>query len=373
MNSEIKLKILNNECEHTPDLFNLYSKRSRIHIENNLTDENFQYPPLKIAKTNIFNVQNYWTSLGFIKSQCSAPALLQPTYEDIYQDIKHRNNIFFSQFEQEAVDIPIWSIDGTCATGKSSSLSNMFKPNNKLNTFAINTHPYSALGYYYSSLKMLAEKATISNIVVDRTPYNNLYPWISIWQMLALIENEKYTKTRNSYVKEFNTEEYDSIPNMFNDYLLNKFKNLLEIYPDYIYTEFISTTKTILIVDSNEAKVKARLANRNEGSDLERSKWECYITLQNFAYAYMALKFPANFLIIDLNRYDQQLTSVQNIISEITKKQPTIKTNPINFQRLEPTNPIALTVTDFEKLERMRPMRYTQFYTNIKKIDDIED
>lgn len=372
MNSAIKSKILNNECKEDPNIFNLYTKRSRIIIENDVAEySEFDYPPLKIIKTDIFSVPNYWISLGLRKSQCAAPVLVCPTYETIYQDIKHRNSIFFAKFDTTPVDVPIWSIDGTCATGKSSSLSNMFKTNTHLNIFGINTHPYSSIGYYYSSLKMLSEKARVSNIVADRTPYNNLYPWISIWQMIALIEKEKYTKSRNSYTTEFNTEEYNLIPNIFNDYLLNKFRDFLDIYPDYVYTEFVSTTKTILVVDSNENKVKARLASRNENSDLERSKWMCYITLQNFAYAYMALKFPENFIIIDLNRYDGQITSVQNVINEITRKIPIAKTDTVNFQTLEPSKPIALTVKTFEKLEHIRPMRYTKFFSSMKNIDGI--
>lgn len=350
--------------------FDLYRKRIRLENENDTCSNVDEFPKLKRPKFNDFNIRNYWISLGLIKSQCAAPKLINPTEENIKNDIYHRNSLFFSSYESKLVDLPIWCIDGTCATGKSSSVGRIFKTNKKLNLFGINTHPYSAIGYFYSSLKLLSDKSHLG-IVGDRTPYNNLFPWISIWMMIATMNKETYKKTKNSYSLEFTNEEFDAILNVFDDYLLNRFKNFMELWPDNVLNNFINVSKTILVVDSDELIVKTRLANRNTDSDLERSNWQFYITLQNFAYAYMALKFPHNFLIIDINRYDHKLDEIHNIINEIVNIPVPIKNNAIQFKSIEPTNPFAITSKNFQRLERTRPMRYRQFYTNIKNLEHI--
>lgn len=347
-------------------------KRGRFQTETDEggTDEMFRTFKRPCQDVVELNPLHYWMSLGLRKSQCAAAKLENSNdYTQIYDDIKHRNNIFFKNYDSEPVLIPIWSIDGTCATGKSSSIPNIFKTNAHMKIFGINSHPYSSIGYYYTSCKILKEKL-IEGVTVtsDRTPYNNIYPWYSIWQMISLVKDVKIERTINSYVEELTKTELEFIPNLFSDIFLNKLQACMELAPDHTLNTLVNTTKTILVVDSNEAQVRKRLARRNESSDLERSKWDFYITLQNYAYAYMALKYPKQFLLIDINRYNNNMSLVQEVIRDLVKIPVPEKKDSMMFKPLRFTKPISLTVLAFQQAERIRPMVSGLFYNSIKNI-----
>lgn len=329
------------------------------------TDEDIRrFKRARIEPTH--NPSHYWISLGLRKSQCNAPKLDEnATFDEVYDDIIHQNSIFFES--NKGVDIPIWAIDGTCATGKSSTCPNIFKTNSKLHTFGMNTHPQSAMGYYYSSCKMLQNEVMNKNpIVADRTPYNNLYPWYAIWQMLSFLNNYIYVRSTNSYVEGLTIKEQEMLPTILSDYAINTFRTLLELSPDVVQKDLVTTTKTILYVDSNEKLCRYRLAKRDTHSDAIRAHWPHYVTLQNFAYAYIAAKYPKYFCIIDQARYNNNMSLIQEVVRKITSNPVPLKKQPKHFLPLVFTKPISLTLYEFEGAERIRPMRASAFYDGIK-------
>ncbi|QLI62394.1 p-loop NTPase [Dikerogammarus haemobaphes nudivirus] len=347
-------------------------KRNRfmVEVDSDGTDEIFKCMKKPCNNSIDGNPLHYWQSLGLIKSQCAQPKLKNAlTVENVYADIKHQNNLFFKHFDDNPVEIPIWSIDGTCATGKSRTMEQIFKTNRHIKLFGLNTHPYSSMGYYYTSCKLLKKEIEKGNkIVSDRTPYNNLYPWFSIWQMISFIKNKNLPRKVNSYIEHLTPHELSFIPNLYNDYILNKFESFMNIGNDTVLSKLSSTTKTILYVNSDEKITRQRLRERNEDSDYERSFWDFYITLQNYAYAYMALKYPQNYIIIDLNRYYNNLDIVQKSVHKILKFEIPKKNDSMSFEPLEFTKPISLTVLEFQKSERIRPIIMEQFYNQIKHI-----
>lgn len=320
---------------------------------------------------------DYWKSMGFtslqtIHSKCEKKESL--TVEDIIEDIYFTNKSFFAN--TNLVKLPIVSIDGTCCTGK-TTICNKFKSvktNQYFNNVGMNTNPLGALGYFYTSSSILKDFAEANKkesvLISDRTPFNN-YQWSMLWQMIAL---HKHCKTLNIEKKtDFNA--YTIINNIngvsvYSDTLLNMWRAILSNISTVVLDDFMKTTKIIYIVDSNEQAVKERMRIRNTGSDFERSYWNTYISIQNFAYAYFAEKYPKQVCFIDLNAYNRLPLEdiLEAVISVIKKKCSNIASNPdlLKFEECK----LSISCINYNKRyrehERKRPYNMDRFYSKIK-------
>lgn len=343
---------------------------NRIYLE--LNQKSLATTPRKEKNNESLPPKIYWSNLGLISSQCATDTISpNATALECLKDFEFYNSEFFNNFYNEPTSIPLWSIDGTCATGKSSCIPEYtIKTNRELVNLGLNTHPHASLGYYFSSCKIL--KTYPSNMVSDRTPYNNMFPWIQIWLMISDSQkpnaDEVYTSC-NSY-GQFLNETYDTGP-MITDRVLNTWRSYLTQMNMSVQKEIFSTTKCILLVDSDENRSILRLRNRNTGSDYDRSFWDNYITMQNYAYAYMAATHPTKFCILDVNKYHGNLDVVQQLVRDVLHKYTITATKhkTMNFKPLRPNVPIHYILKDYEQYERVRPMLTRRFYDGIKHVN----
>lgn len=302
------------------------------------------------------NPSNYWKDLGFSTIVYPTTVRQLSTLHD-YQVVMARNKQFtLDESDDSSSPKKPWCIDGLCATGKTSSLRNLVKTNNNICSVGQNLHVSSSLGYFFTSLEMMYGKP---NEIYDRTPYNNIYPWFQIWMALA---KEYVDRRENKWLAP----------------TVGQLHGLLTqaIHPKTL--QFLtSTVKCILLVDSNERLAIKRLQNRNSGSDYERSSWKSYIRLQNLFYYHMAITYPENFILIDLNMFDCNLSRVQAIIqmilskhgnAEIAENPKPMKTDTTSnietFCPLSTKNGKQILSNYRVESERIRPLS-SQYITNI--------
>lgn len=341
----------------------------KFHVENDCKPDNYE-PVIKNDKVTTVTPHHYWITIGLPESQCCSKYSTASSLADQVEEVKIQNSKFFANFYKNETKIPIWSIDGLCATGKTSMKLDMIKTNMHLNNIAINTHPHNALGYYFSSCKLLKENC---HKVSDRTPYNNLYPWISIWHMISDAENNGYTEFEsNSYSMLLTEDEKSLVYTTISDETINTWRIFMKLLADSTIDDLVTTTKCIILVDSNEEAARTRLRNRGlknpTTSDLERSEWSYYIKMQNYAYAFLAYQYPENFCIIDLNKYYSDLSTVQDIVKSIVTEY-TIESEPkMMFKDLKSESPMHYLVKEYEDSERIRPYQAQSFYSCIKGV-----
>ncbi|UVX94900.1 TK3 [Callinectes sapidus nudivirus] len=335
-----------------------------------------------LSKEKNPNTSNYyWISMGLPKICIAKNVPIINSIEDVKRDILDTNREFFKQFNTSNFTckprIPILSIDGTSGTGK-TTLCNKFAKSIKTNRFfksiGMNTHPSSFLGYIYTSLKLLKnfrEENKDEDIVVsDRTPWNNAI-WANIWKMfnLATTTNEHvHVVDSNAY-----TEMNDIVPNnsVCNDYTLNFWRQILETTHTIVWEDIIDSTVPLFIVDSNEEAVKQRMLDRATGSDEIRSNWPFYISVQNYAYAYIAAKFPKKICIIDINRYSNlEHSDISNAIFELLNENITLKNLECSIEFDEDESHIfqcAKLTNEGREYERNRPINQDAFCSGIKR------
>uniref|UniRef100_A0AAU8GCV2 Uncharacterized protein n=1 Tax=Faxonius propinquus nudivirus TaxID=3139431 RepID=A0AAU8GCV2_9VIRU len=366
------LNIPNNSEENLEALSDLGHFHFNI---NDFTDVNVDifYDKNNIKKEELIEEsfsEAYWISLGLKKSQCAIGSLYNLSYNDIFSTIISQNIKFFNNFHKIVPDTNVWCIDGTCATGKSSTFKDMNKTNRFIHSIGQNTHPGGAMGYYFKSLKIMSTAPV--NSIWDRTPYNNIFPWYSIWMILSHIKanTEEYITNFNSYTSLLNNNKIEALNcNIVTDKELNIWNNFLDNIHTDVLKSIVNSAKTILIVDSNEKVATERLYKRAKNSDVFRSSWPCYIKVQNYAYALMALKFPENFCIIDLNTLGNDQNLMQTIIKDIIEKYPIIENKKKLFEPLQPETPLHFLNKKYEDGERLRPILTSQFCSNIKNIN----
>ena len=132
------------------------------------------------------------------------------------------------------------------------------------------------------------------------------------------------------------------------------------------YSWLSGIAKTILLVDSNEEAAKQRLIHRNKSQDMQRSSWMHYIRVQNFAYMYLATKFPEDYCIIDLNYLNGNQTLMQKIIRHIINTYKVTRANPITFSPLKCGTVKPLLSPMAEQFERTRNYQQLKFTKNMK-------
>lgn len=113
----------------------------------------------------------------------------------------------------------------------------------------------SMIGYIHTALFNIATTPRHFN---DRSPLNP-YEWHVLWKLMSA------TITRQS--------SYQSAK-----------ESLMLMKNTYYYQDLRSKFNGIAIINSNCDQVDALRAQRNEGSDKERSKWKMYTPLQNLMY-----------------------------------------------------------------------------------------
>ncbi|UBZ25623.1 TK3 [Carcinus maenas nudivirus] len=347
----------------------------RLYLEYNHDDPNNQKTfEEKQNKT----INNYWINMGFINSQHFHT--LNPIYSkgDIYQDIMESNAKFFGHPRDPK--IPIYSLDGTCCTGKTSLVGKYpnIKTNTSLNSIGMNTNPASALGYYFSSLKLMNEFVNENKLIddlifSDRTPWNN-FLWALIWKLLAVMSAENVSiQAKMGYSNSYtymNALENNTL--VYSDYVLNLWSQIMDSVHTEVWLELINTTIPIFLVDSNEDDVYKRLIQRNTGSDLERSKWVHYIAVQNYAYTYLAQKFPKHICIIDINRYkNMNHADVLEAVEDVLKNYNMLDYSnwtPLKFDE-DNTNmfPCAKFNNTGKRYQRLRPIAMDSFYSHLKR------
>ena len=342
----------------------------------NLNKDDYK-TPLSLERRGASSSFKYWTSLGLCESQLRQPLVSSPlqSSEEILKDIEKINYKFFDNVQHPS--IPIVSIDGVCCCGKSTLCFKYehIKTNKYITSVGMNSNPCSALGYYNTSLKLMdsfvrEHKDSKAIILSDRTPWNN-YMWSIIWKLIASVDtfSEDATATKNSYTTLNDITTTDDV--VFTDFILNVWAQLMSTIYAPTLKDLITSTVPIFIVDSNEINVKNRMRQRNTGSDLERSNWDYYVALQNYAYAFVAAKYPEHICIIDISRYE-------NVTQEVVL-QAVEKLLETHFAQFAQNNPSYLKYDnssssiicqklsfDGDLHERHRPACMDEFYSNLK-------
>ena len=338
-----------------------------------------QYDP---PKQNYFQIspQAYWTAMSFPNSQCGKNSISSKEENDalknsedllaIVNSIICQNITFFENFESKLPMTRVWNLDGVTACGKSSTIKNIQKTNTRINCIGQNTHPGGHMGYLITSIKMMTESK--ANTIWDRTAYNNTL-WFSIWEIISHIKGnaeaynqENYT---NTYCESLITDQ--NMKKLLGNHVLTDSQLLswnicMNETRNDIYGWLASNAKTILLVDSNELNATARLSKRNNGHDLERSKWLHYIRAQNFAYMYLATNFPEDFCIIDLNYLNGNQTLMQKIVRCIIEKYKINDANPISFKPLRCATVKPILTPRAQEFERIRNFQQQKFTKNLK-------
>lgn len=289
--------------------------------------------------------------------------------------LKH-NAPFFANFANK--NSTVWNVDGVCATGKSSLRSDMQKSNKYLSLTSHNTHPSNAIGYIFSSLKMM--KSSESSQVWDRMFWNN-YLWYFIWLAVA----DAYLDTDEFYDWHHpsNIPTADLARLELSNTKLDLWKAVFEaMHPGVVkyLCDSVGFPHNILVVDSNEKGVYDRLRRRAEGSDVLRSNWPFYVRLQNFFYASLYERYPSAFCVIDLAWFDGDQQLMQDTICAIIEKQdsipyfPTRATKPPPpteslFAELRTQSPKTTLRESESSKERFRPLQTLLFSEGSKQLD----
>ncbi|QBB28639.1 p-loop NTPase [Homarus gammarus nudivirus] len=311
----------------------------------------------------------YWACMGLEEFDSKSTKPIN-TIEKIEDDIIKSNEAFFGNISNNMSKIPIISVDGTCCTGKSTLCSEhkSIKPSKHMSSVGMNTSPAGGIGYYYASLKALSQfyenqHDSDTLLLSDRVPWNN-FQWSLIWKCLVGDNNEKVH--RNSYTYCRNLVPSDMV---YSDYTLNCWKQILSNTSNLVLQELVNSTIPIFLVDSCEANVRERMANRNTGSDSERCGWEHYIAVQNFAYAYFAKKFRKDICIIDINRYrshNDTMTAISNILNKYMSQLQQRVIEPLfDCNNSEVFVCSRLSPEGIEH-ERNRPLQMDEFCSNLK-------
>lgn len=350
-------------------------------MESRLYDEysqdNFKDDIKKSKNKNL--IHEYWICLGLLKSQLCTQVKDDIKCEtDIVDDIINTNISFFENTKKN-IKVPIVSVDGTCCTGKSTLCSRNvhIKTNYHMSNIGMNTNSASAIGYYFHSLKLMCDfvklhKKSDKLVLSDRTPWNNIL-WSLIWKMIVIIKQQqqhdyKYIEESNSY------SIMNDICNrrVYTDKILNMWKMIMSIPHSSLMKELVCSTLTVFIVDSNEKGTRDRLKCRGTGSDVERSHWDYYIDVQNYAYALVASKYPDNICIIDINRYADKFdhkTIMKTINDLLVYHFKNFKYENINIKfDHDDSNMFVCDKVSLEGTlyERQRPFKMDGFCTNIK-------
>ena len=348
-----------------------------IDLLDNFMDTGLQF------QNSYNNIKTYWKSLGL--GHCTYKNKFVPECDGTDVDrgiefVKQHNPQFFYNIKTP-VPCAVWTIDGTCATGKTSSIPNMNKANRNLCNIAINTHISSATGYIFSAIKQMYEKPYT---VWDRSAYNNLY-WLYYWLILAHVDKHYDKKYHGKYSNLHYTREPEVIAAAKRNQPPEKW-HFTEVLPDevlYVWHNYMRAihpcirnymarqAKHIIIVDSNEQLNAHRLQTRGSGSDKERSNMKHYFTVQNYGYADMALSQPEWYCLIDLAAFDGDQSLMQEIVKRIIYENPPVlleqQQSSIGFGQLTPDCMKPYLNEEGQKNERLRPLTTHQF-TNDSKI-----
>lgn len=252
--------------------------------------------------------------------------------EQLLSIIKSENCLFFN-----SPKVNIWTVDGVCATGKSSLSKhlNIQKSNYSINSIGQNTHLTSSIGYIFSTLKLYKD-----NTVWDRNCFNNV-TWYTIWLLLSELESDA----------------------SFNNWQI--YANLVH---HYVEEKLLSFSNNIIIIDSNETRANNRLYNRNTNNDRLRSCRPNYIRAQNYFYTMLAKKHPNLVCLIDLDWCDGNQTMLQECVIEIIDSFASnqfpkdLKFEPLCLDHIGK----SIYSENFITNERTRPLQTIMFTNYIK-------
>lgn len=191
-------------------------------------------------------------------------------------------------------------VDGTSCTKKTSILNTtgrLVSKNQRVNPNQ-NSDTYfpSMIGYICSGIDNLTCGGPHFE---DRSPLNVL-DWHILWKVF------------DDYLKNFgNTEVNEENPIMHE--AIDRYKNIFNNYKQsYFYKMFSKDINTIALIDSNIERCDSLRFNRGEASDIERSMWKFYTSLQNLMYKEL---YPG--LYIDLEWFGDADSS--DVVSGLAK------------------------------------------------------
>lgn len=183
---------------------------------------------------------------------------------------------------------PILILDGTSCCFKTSIINYTNLPVYKNQLFNKiknpNSYPLSHIGFAASGF--VDSKFVNEPTIYDRN-INNNGEWDLLWCMMG----------------EFNSK-FGNVPFNLNDKLIGEFyehtfKTLFDTYKNStIFKYFNTNTNTLCIINSNSDKVDKLRSLRNVGSDVERSNWNYYTSMQNSMYKILYEN------CIDLNKFE---------------------------------------------------------------------
>lgn len=156
-------------------------------------------------------------------------------------------------------------VDGTSATKKTTILQRTGHQVTKIQKLAgfknINRYFPAMLGYICTGLRSFMMGPMRLN---DRSPLNPME-----WHVLWCCMSDYFVTNGNSYPTD-----------------LSKYEIIIRKLKDSFFYEFFSKKINCLVfIDSNCARCDETRAKRNEGSDVQRSKWRFYTPMQNMMYS----------------------------------------------------------------------------------------
>lgn len=169
----------------------------------------------------------------------------------------------------------ILCVEGTSCVKKTSTLNSTNLPVVKTKNFAtiINGNSYgpsmiaaACAGEIYHIETSNKRDLDSTKCFFDR-PSTNYMEWSILWQMFDL------------YVREFGNVKPD--PKKQRSFFNEFDKAFINLRNNYCYDYFVSRINIVSVIDTNVERCDNARKLRNTGSDMERSNWKYYTTLQN--------------------------------------------------------------------------------------------
>lgn len=245
-------------------------------------------------------------------------------------------------------------IDGTACCFKSTILDNLkrlkyftTKTQYRENIINPNTFPTSVIGY--AAVGSLYHQISEKIILNDRYVLNN-WDWNIIWQYLDKHRKTQYLRSSENYI-----------------ILRQKFEELIDSYLKVdSLSDFFSSFNCIALIDSRIELVENRMRKRNEGSDFERSNWECYVDFQNLFYSKC---YPT----IDLALFDEFTISetIEGLVKFFEKIIIEIDSRDVDYSKI---NQLKSKILKYPILERDFCLQNMEVHVNrINKKADIRE
>lgn len=224
-------------------------------------------------------------------------------------------------------------MDGTSCTMKSSILHStqqyVTKIQQQTSAININTLFPSMIGYICYGIEFSKKNG---KQYFDRSPLNS-YEWCILWRIL----NDFYMKY--GFVIPNENEHYESL-----QLYKRIFTNLKHLF---IYRFFRQYINGIAIINSDYEFVDKLRLQRNNGTDIERSRWKFYTYLQNLMYEILYPTTHIDLYWFKDMKNDSIVKGISKFLNETLNNLPKIDINNNNNEILTLLKTNDLTLDNF--------------------------